>query len=1585
MAFNIPRISALLSYPIFWPAKDIISFIKSVSDYLQTQRIEKDSDLAGNSNRIFDGTWTYHLSNEVSFHLHSQSKRHKAIYDGNDVLKLLRFIRNTSDHYWDLPVKTREELGDLPHDFMKYWLTKFPLLLPILYTYSQKWIAKQSPTLNNFFVRGYDEQPEFPFYGDEYHEVLKIIIDGIRQYITTGGLVKRYQISHSGGTTSCNLSFLKMPPGILPCVFSQAIVTVRVHNEELTVRSAVMSQNAPQNLLQCSINLEESITICLFTNTFTDFKWNSDSAVLETLQTFIFTTTTDSSMIDSIIQSSFQNEIEYELKPVSLKWSELDKSYQKLLLGRTVICQGCQVKLQDVLKLVADNEESMLNTLNNFMSGELLHNLIEDKKPTILNRHHSVSRTLPYHIDRKLLPRNFITLDKTQEVSKKVFAITSVDESTFSRITGSKCPMMRTISSRRAIVEKRISCSHNIILEDNSHFKLLVNKTPYPVYLFRFHGSYLKWLKSSTRSIDWIQSNHCKYVTSELQCIEELNIEAAYNENLPIIVSDAPGMGKSVLLESWANMLIRNWPTRIVKLYPFTKFLTLFERKIEETGLMINYERVEIPVELIKKCAVQMLCEEKEAEGSFSNSLMESLLIPYNKPRIKVELMLDGLDELVSSQLQFARKILEVINQHLKSIRLWISTRRQHLNKIEYQFSTMGYLIAPFDKEDQLNFLVKFWCYKNKVLSSEQQDKLRVFAKSCLDTAPSDYLDILGIPLQCRLLAEVHQVHVKTMMEESSSEVVPPVLTPIVSVLDLYEKVVEAKLEIYITKPYNPHDESNPTTYQRNSYVTKQIRERMNKIHIKKALELLVPVKWVECFKGNYLAHDEPEIDEVFAFGIIESKHTDDGIAGEAAFIHRTLAEYYVAFFVVQMLTSNTISSELLNNACEFLVQEILKTEDYKEPFQDEGDFEDGMVLTVIPHKTLVHGEVILKFLELMLSKLGKELSLNVYSAICQCLNCELWVEKLGECLHALIKARKLHITQLLATSLKQDAQKLGEFVESSNESGKLGEMICSAVRTSNIELLKYVFNMTEESGILIAKVNYFKNKFWGFHNIKKVSSSLEPLNNAVTNDLSYEIIHYLVIEKGLSYSPKRMKDFGSYGILHCCIHQLTKDFVIGNKPKSYLDEGIKVIKLLVTQNKDILEERSRFLENIPGSMNMGGGGCEDALFTPLIYAAAIGAPVEIFKCLIELGADVNAVEVKMCSRTFMHHVACRQSMPRKFRDIPGYTPEEFHKIAELAFTFGFDPSSRCTPLDPHFREAPSNQTFLHDVVSYYPNLLPDTIQLFKRHNLDFNAVNDFGESILKLAITHSATLMLIDDLIQGGARLECDARGKNALHWAASVGIVGAVQYFVSVHQIGVNTRCKLGFTPLHYAVSWDKHDKNPEYSNFRLQIATYLINEGADVNAVNLEGDLPFMIPFKSNSGIPNLQILELLKEKNADITPEMCNAAIMYIFKKGLSEFELYGGTLLSVLKFLKAHGGDANLRLEEGKTLLHAACEKLWLEGVKWLVEECGLNVNAVDNKGQLPRGCLQNNESTMFMLHTEKRCEIERYLIDNGCI
>src|SRR5712671_3641194 len=138
-------------------------------------------------------------------------------------------------------------------------------------------------------------------------------------------------------------------------------------------------------------------------------------------------------------------------------------------------------------------------------------------------------------------------------------------------------------------------------------------------------------------------------------------------------------------------------------------------------------------------------------------------------------------------------------------------------------------------------------------------------------------------------------------------------------------------------------------------------------------------------------------------------------------------------------------------------------------------------------------------------------------------------------------------------------------------------------------------------------------------------------------------------------------------------------------------------------------------------------------------------------------------------------------------------------------------------------------------------------------------------------------------------------------------------------------------------------------------------LLDEGANINAINEDGETPLTVALKHGPMNTLLEATKLLLDHGANPNPT------------GQGESPIYAAVSRGhqdVVDLLQRHGADSDTRDGLGKTLLHATLEKGHVKVAKWLLE-LGADINSRDNRGRKPLHVIQSKSEDAALLLLER--------------
>jgi hypothetical protein len=368
------------------------------------------------------------------------------------------------------------------------------------------------------------------------------------------------------------------------------------------------------------------------------------------------------------------------------------------------------------------------------------------------------------------------------------------------------------------------------------------------------------------------------------------------NEKSVVITSGLAGTGKSTLLCHYYEEIKKAKPDHWVIRINLVDYESILKQdNISRSNV------VDIFVNLVH------VVDEK---SSFSRSLLRNRL----EREGRIIFMFDGFDEVNELCQKGAIELMKAINKN-KSIQLYVTTRPHMVEDLQFQLSQLAYHLENFTEKDQIDYLsdylTSFWV-KELNLSGDDNASLQQFAELLVErvseTLKDEEKSFVGIPLQCRILAECFQPNVKESVTpncvEDKEEPRQCVKNKISGLLDgqkfdlvsLFNRLMETKRRVFREEKANATN-VNQIMVEAINYLIQEIEDHLTKFAIKtivtdqKMLDILLPSQ--SSYRSNQdIANWENT--NGLKFGLTFKS----GHESTVQFLHRTYAEYLFARYL---------------------------------------------------------------------------------------------------------------------------------------------------------------------------------------------------------------------------------------------------------------------------------------------------------------------------------------------------------------------------------------------------------------------------------------------------------------------------------------------------------------------------------------------------------------------------------------------------------------------------------------------------------------------------------------------------------------
>ena len=298
----------------------------------------------------------------------------------------------------------------------------------------------------------------------------------------------------------------------------------------------------------------------------------------------------------------------------------------------------------------------------------------------------------------------------------------------------------------------------------------------------------------------------------------------------------------------------------------------------------------------------------------------------------QIVLFLDGLDEMDGNAQESVFKFLKAVSL-TKIEKVYVTTRPHITEMLEKNLFQFAYTLTNFDKADQILYLEEIWQANSNVPLTESVHK---FASSLVgrvsETVKDEGKSFVGIPLQCRIIAECFQFDMlETILHTRSADSVLE-LQESFDVISLYRKFMETKRRVFREEKNNALS-SSPTMNYALNFLIKKIENHLTELAINTIVEKEENMRLLWPYLPPYQSLvDQNEEDDAIEKYSLQYGLTCKDEDGNLKFVHKTFAEYLFAKYLFEgFLLKDDEHNRLLENkeTMHFIVCQILVDNTY--------------------------------------------------------------------------------------------------------------------------------------------------------------------------------------------------------------------------------------------------------------------------------------------------------------------------------------------------------------------------------------------------------------------------------------------------------------------------------------------------------------------------------------------------------------------------------------------------------------------------------------------------------------------------------
>ena len=416
----------------------------------------------------------------------------------------------------------------------------------------------------------------------------------------------------------------------------------------------------------------------------------------------------------------------------------------------------------------------------------------------------------------------------------------------------------------------------------------------------------IKWIQGVNEEVkDEIWRNILKKRNEKREPLSEDNLINEENwETRAVIIKGVAGTGKSTVLFHFYDEIKKKDPNIwAIRIDLKDHFDALKKYETHSTNLS---DAIEFFLHLPNVV---------DNQSPFARSLLRRRLETGDR----IVLMLDGFDEIDSDCKKIAIQLMKALignrKKEAKPLRLYITTRPDVADNLQLQLGQLAYTLVNFSAENQTQYLTSFWTKNVVPINIQENERIEEIAKLLVERVSEDLKDdeksFIGVPLQCRIVAECFLQQVKTNIDDmrkgienqiTASDIISSWIDKKFDLASMYRKLMEAKREVF-RKEKVVAESMNHIVEDSIELTIKQLEFRLAELAIQvimtnnqNQLEIFWPPQSVYQSEADSRKHVDKLDELAIRFGLVGP--TADKESFKLHFLHLTYAEYLMAEYL---------------------------------------------------------------------------------------------------------------------------------------------------------------------------------------------------------------------------------------------------------------------------------------------------------------------------------------------------------------------------------------------------------------------------------------------------------------------------------------------------------------------------------------------------------------------------------------------------------------------------------------------------------------------------------------------------------------